>query len=72
MLIKHWCYYESCIVGAQRGLISTYALEILVLYIFHIFHKSLDGPLAVSYGLNFSSSSSSFCCIILMPFLRVR
>lgn len=49
MLIKHWCYYESCILGAQRGLVSTYALETLVLYIFHVFHKSLDGPLAVLY-----------------------
>jgi len=53
MLIKDWCYYESRILGAHRGLISTYALETLVLYIFHIFHKSLDGPLAVSCGLNF-------------------
>ncbi|RLM98151.1 uncharacterized protein C2845_PM06G15750 [Panicum miliaceum] len=47
MLIKDWCYYESRILGAHHGLISTYALETLVLYIFHIFHKSLDGPLAV-------------------------
>ncbi|XP_062202180.1 uncharacterized protein LOC133904707 [Phragmites australis] len=49
MLIKDWCYYESRILGAHHGLISTYALETLVLYIFHIFHKSLDGPLAVLY-----------------------
>ncbi|ONM42261.1 PAP/OAS1 substrate-binding domain superfamily [Zea mays] len=49
MLIKDWCYYETRILGAHHGLISTYALEILVLYIFHIFHKSLNGPLAVLY-----------------------
>ncbi|CAD6258688.1 unnamed protein product [Miscanthus lutarioriparius] len=49
MLVKDWCYYESRILGAHHGLISTYALETLVLYIFHIFHKSLDGPLAVLY-----------------------
>lgn len=49
MLIKAWCYYESRILGAHHGLISTYALEILVLYIFHLFHQSLDGPLAVLY-----------------------
>ncbi|KQJ89463.1 uncharacterized protein LOC100826374 [Brachypodium distachyon] len=49
MLIKAWCYYESRILGAHHGLISTYALEILVLCIFHLFHKSLDGPLAVLY-----------------------
>ncbi|KAL5204372.1 hypothetical protein ABZP36_009243 [Zizania latifolia] len=49
MLIKAWCYYESRILGAHHGLISTYALEILVLYIFHLFHGTLDGPLAVLY-----------------------
>ena len=56
MLVKDWCYYESRILGAHHGLISTYALETLVLYVFHIFHKSLDGPLAVSYVLNFSAA----------------
>ncbi|KAK2430539.1 hypothetical protein P8452_43909 [Trifolium repens] len=50
ILIKAWCYYESRILGAHHGLISTYALETLVLYIFHRFHMSLDGPLAVLYS----------------------
>lgn len=49
ILIKAWCYYESRILGAHHGLISTYALETLVLYIFHLFHSTLDGPLAVSF-----------------------
>ncbi|XP_010529160.1 PREDICTED: uncharacterized protein LOC104806129 [Tarenaya hassleriana] len=49
ILIKTWCYYESRILGAHHGLISTYALETLVLYTFHLFHSSLDGPLAVLY-----------------------
>lgn len=49
ILIKAWCYYESRILGAHHGLISTYALETLVLYIFHLYHSTLDGPLAVSY-----------------------
>ncbi|KAK1271818.1 hypothetical protein QJS04_geneDACA005863 [Acorus gramineus] len=49
ILIKAWCYYESRILGAHHGLISTYALETLVLYVFHLFHSSLDGPLAVLY-----------------------
>ncbi|GAA0140554.1 hypothetical protein LIER_01875 [Lithospermum erythrorhizon] len=49
LLIKSWCYYESRILGAHHGLISTYALETLVLYIFHLFHSSLTGPLAVLY-----------------------
>lgn len=49
ILIKAWCYYESRILGAHHGLISTYALETLVLYIFHLFYSSLNGPLAVLY-----------------------
>jgi hypothetical protein len=47
MLIKAWCYHESRILGAHHGLISTYALETLILYIFNMFHKSLHGPLEV-------------------------
>jgi hypothetical protein len=49
ILIKAWCYYESRILGAHHGLISTYALETLVLYIFHLFNSSLEGPLSVFY-----------------------
>nr|GLL30884.1 uncharacterized protein LOC109173649 [Ipomoea trifida]GMD12329.1 uncharacterized protein LOC109173649 [Ipomoea batatas] len=49
MLIKSWCYYESRILGSHHGLISTYALETLILYIFQFFHSSLNGPLAVLY-----------------------
>lgn len=49
ILIKAWCYYESRILGAHHGLISTYALETLVLYIFHVFNSSLNGPLVVLY-----------------------
>ncbi|KAL0848589.1 hypothetical protein Bca101_021836 [Brassica carinata] len=49
ILIKAWCYYESRILGAHHGLISTYALETLVLYIFHLFNNSFSGPLEVLY-----------------------
>ncbi|XP_073151243.1 uncharacterized protein [Henckelia pumila] len=49
ILIKAWCFYESRILGAMHGLISTYALETLILYIFHIFHSSLSGPLMALY-----------------------
>ncbi|MCO5587937.1 hypothetical protein L7F22_041890 [Adiantum nelumboides] len=47
ILVKAWCYYESRILGAHHGLISTYALETLVLYIFNIFHASIRGPFEV-------------------------
>ncbi|XVF73040.1 hypothetical protein PTKIN_Ptkin12aG0169500 [Pterospermum kingtungense] len=49
ILIKAWCYYESRILGAHHGLISTYALETLVLYTFHVFNKPFSGPLEVLY-----------------------
>ncbi|GLT84753.1 hypothetical protein SLE2022_029680 [Rubroshorea leprosula] len=49
ILIKAWCYYESHILGASHGLISTFALETLVLYIFHVFNNSFAGPLEVLY-----------------------
>ncbi|CAI8598564.1 unnamed protein product [Vicia faba] len=45
ILVKAWCYYESRLLGAHHGLLSTYALEILVLYIINCFHSSLCGPL---------------------------
>jgi hypothetical protein len=34
-LIKSWCYYEGCILGSNVGLMASYALEILVIYIFN-------------------------------------
>ncbi|TKY61268.1 Poly(A) RNA polymerase cid14 [Spatholobus suberectus] len=49
ILTKAWCYYESRILGAHHGLISTYALETLVLYIFHVFNNSFAGPFEVLY-----------------------
>ncbi|PWA71467.1 polymerase, nucleotidyl transferase domain-containing protein [Artemisia annua] len=49
ILVKAWCYYESRTLGAHAGLISTYGLEILVLYIFNVFRRLLNGPLSVLY-----------------------
>ena len=61
ILIKAWCYYESRILGAHHGLISTYALETLVLYIFHVFNNSFAGPLEVT---------TSRFCILFVVFLH--
>ncbi|XP_004502847.1 uncharacterized protein [Cicer arietinum] len=49
ILVKAWCYYESRILGAHHGLLSTYAVEILVLYIINCFHSTVRGPLEVLY-----------------------
>ncbi|XP_062204943.1 uncharacterized protein LOC133906989 isoform X2 [Phragmites australis] len=70
ILIKAWCYYESRILGAHHGLISTYALETLVLYIFHVFNSSFAGPLEVLYQfLEFFSNFDweKFCVSLLGP-----
>ncbi|CAK7324123.1 unnamed protein product [Dovyalis caffra] len=70
ILIKAWCYYESRILGAHHGLISTYALETLVLYIFHVFNNTFAGPLEVLYRfLEFFSKFDweSFCVSLWGP-----
>ncbi|KDO44283.1 hypothetical protein CISIN_1g0061401mg [Citrus sinensis] len=57
ILIKAWCYYESRILGAHYGLISTYALEMMVLHRFLDYYNTFDwdnycisinGPVAIS------------------------
>ncbi|GMH21737.1 hypothetical protein Nepgr_023579 [Nepenthes gracilis] len=70
ILIKAWCYYESRILGAHHGLISTYALETLVLYIFNVFNNSFVGPLEVLYRfLEFFSNFDwdNFCVSLRGP-----
>ncbi|KAK2993852.1 hypothetical protein RJ640_003964, partial [Escallonia rubra] len=69
ILIKAWCYYESRILGAHHGLISTYALETLVLYIFHVYN-TFAGPLEVLYRfLEFFSNFDweNFCVSLWGP-----
>ncbi|EPS71586.1 hypothetical protein M569_03173, partial [Genlisea aurea] len=73
ILIKSWCYYESRILGAHHGLISTYALETLVLYIFNFFHSSLSGPLSVLHRfLEYYSKFDweNYCISLKGPVLR--
>ncbi|KAL5991278.1 hypothetical protein ACLOJK_012185 [Asimina triloba] len=87
MLIKAWCYYESRILGAHHNLISTYALETMVLYIFNRFHLSLHGPLGVLYRFldyfskfdwdNYCLSINGPVCVASLPeivgnFYRIR
>ena len=46
--VKAWCYYESRLLGAHHGLISSYALETMVLYVINIYHRQLASPFDVS------------------------
>lgn len=45
--MKGWCYYESRLLGAHHGLLSTYALETMVLYLLNFYHHELPTPLKV-------------------------
>jgi len=47
VLVKAWCYYESRLLGAHHGLISSYALEAMVLYVFNLYGTTLSSPLQV-------------------------
>jgi len=47
VLVKAWCYYESRLLGAHHGLISSYALEAMVLYVFNLHGTALNSPLQV-------------------------
>ena len=47
ILVKAWGFYEGRILGAHHALISTYALETLVLYIINKYHAELTCPLSV-------------------------
>lgn len=45
--IKAWCYYESRLLGAHHGLLSSYALETLVLNVINLHHSVVHTPLQV-------------------------
>ena len=47
LLVKAWCYYESRLLGAHHGLLSSYALEVMVLFIVNIYGSELASPLEV-------------------------
>lgn len=65
LLVKAWCYYESRILGAHHGLLSTYAVEILVLYIINRYHASVRGPLEVGRVFHqYSPHPLSICIYI--------
>lgn len=45
-------------LGAHHGLISTYALETLVLYVFNRYHREISSPIQVRHTHSGSGSSS--------------
>lgn len=47
LLIKAWCYYESRLLGAHHGMLSSYALEVMVLYVMNVHGEEMDSPMEV-------------------------
>jgi len=46
ILMKAWSYYESRILGSHHGLVSTYGLTVLLMYMFRLY--KIETPLQVS------------------------
>jgi len=53
ILIKAWCYYEGCILGSNIGLLASYALEVLIIYLFNS-------------NIHFKSEVDAFYCFFKM------
>ena len=51
LLVKSWCFYESRVLGAHHALLSTYAVETLVLFVFNHFGARLERPMDVLHAL---------------------
>ncbi|GAU44260.1 hypothetical protein TSUD_400060 [Trifolium subterraneum] len=49
ILVKAWCYHESRILGSNSGLFPTYALKVLVLYLFNLYGNGFAGPFEVLF-----------------------
>ena len=45
LLIKAWCISEGNLIGSNIGLMASYALEILILYMFNIYHKEIENEI---------------------------
>lgn len=51
ILIKAWLKYENMptILNSSEGMLSTYALEVMILYIINWFSSEVATPLQVNY-----------------------
>ncbi|KAG2374675.1 hypothetical protein C9374_010419 [Naegleria lovaniensis] len=55
ILMKSWSYYESRILGSHHGLVSTYGLTVLLMYMFRLY--KIETPLQALYRfLNYYST----------------
>ena len=42
LLIKAWCFYEEKLMGSNMGLMASYTLEILVIYMFNFYYDEIN------------------------------
>ena len=42
LLIKGWCFYEGKLMGSNVGLMASYTLEILVIFLFNIYYDDIQ------------------------------
>jgi hypothetical protein len=47
LLVKAWGYYEARLLGAHHSLLSSYTLEIMVLYVLVHYHEVARSPLSL-------------------------
>jgi hypothetical protein len=47
LLLKAWFTYESCFLGSFAACMATYALYVLVLYVFNNYQNELHTPMDV-------------------------
>ena len=42
LLVKGWCLYEGKLMGSNMGLMASYTLEILVIYLFKFYYDEIN------------------------------
>ena len=45
ILIKAWCTYEGSLMGSNIGLMASYGLEILIVYMFNFYYKDINNEI---------------------------
>ena len=45
LLIKAWCSYEGSLMGSNIGLMASYGLEVLIIYMFNLYYKDINNEI---------------------------
>ena len=47
LILKTWSLYEGCIIGANNGLFTSYALEVMIIYIFNNYYFDVKNEIDI-------------------------